>query len=68
MSRKSEWFMVFNVNKERSVSIYGRNSVAKFLRENGCKFDDKRMSLVQGENAVVFKSKSNSFIVEESCD
>ena len=68
MSRKSEWFMVFNVNKSRSVSIYGKYSVARFLRENGCKFDDKRMNLVQGENAVVFKSKTNSFIVEESCE
>ena len=67
MSRKSNYFVIFNVSKVRSITVYGKNTVAKFLRENGCKFDDKKLNLVQGENAIVFQSKNNSFIVEE-CD
>lgn len=68
MSRKTDWFTIWNVEKERSVSVYGRNSVAKFLRENGCKFDDKKLKLIEGDKAIVFKSKQNSFIVEEACE
>lgn len=69
MSRKSEYYTIYNVGKERELSVYGKNTVAKFLRENGCKFDDKKINLVQGEMAVVFKNKNgNAFIVEETAN
>lgn len=67
MSRASNYFTVFNVQKERQLSVYGRYTVAKFLRENGCKFDDKKLNLVKGDVAIVFQSRNgNSFIVEEA--
>lgn len=66
MSRKTNWFLIWNVTKERSVSVYGKNSVARFLRENGCKFNDKRLNLIEGDKAIVFNSRNNSFIVEEA--
>ena len=67
VSRQSTYFTIFNVSKERSLSVYGRNTVAKFLRENGCRFDDKKLNMVTGDNAVVFNAKNgNSFIVEEA--
>ena len=66
MSRKSQYFIINDVNNERSLTVYGRNTVAKFLRENGCKFDDKKLKLIEGEMAIVFKSRINSFIVEEA--
>jgi len=67
MSRKSNYFIVYNVRGGYNVTAYGRNTVAQLLRENDCKFDDKKLNLVQGENAIVFNSKTgNSFIVEEA--
>ena len=69
MSRKANYFIIFNVSSDRSLTVFGRNTVAKFLRENDCRFDDKKLSSVEGENAVVFTSrKGNSFVVEEACD
>lgn len=51
------------------IRAYGKNTVMKYLRDNGCRFDDKRINLVQGENALVFKNRrGNTFIVEEAAD
>ena len=66
MSRKTNWFVIWNVQKERSVSVYGKNSVARFLRENGCKFNDKKLNLIEDDRAIVFNGRGNSYIVEES--
>lgn len=69
MSRKTQYFVINNVATGRSLTVYGRNTVAKFLRENGCKFDDKKLLSIEGEKAVVFKNRNgNSFIVEEAVD
>lgn len=69
MSRKTNYFVIFNVDKQASLTVYGRNTVAKYLRENGCKFNDKKLLLIGGENAIVFSNKrGQSFIIEEACD
>lgn len=69
MSRKTQYYVIYNVATGRPLSAYGRNTVAKFLRENGCRFDDKKLKSIEGEKAVVFKNRNgNSFIVEEAVD
>lgn len=67
MSRKSSYFVIFNVSKERSLTVYGRNTVGKYLRENGCRFNDKKLQLIGGDKAIVFINRNgDSFIVEEA--
>lgn len=69
MSRDARYFIIHNMHYETTIRVYGKNTVAKCLRDNGCKFDDKKVNLIQGENALVFKNRKGwTFIVEECAD
>lgn len=69
MSRNSQYFVIHNLKYSSVIKVFGRNTVAKYLRDNGCRFDDKKLNAIKGENALVVANRyGDSFIVEVSAD
>ena len=68
MSRASQYFVIHNLKYSSVIRVYGKNTVAKYLRDNGCRFNDKQLAVIKGENAIVFNNRDGeTFIVEEAC-
>ena len=69
MSRASQYFVIHNLKYSSVIRVYGKNTVAKYLRDNGCRFNDKQLAVIKGENALVVNNRhGDTFIVEECAD
>ena len=69
MSRNARYYIVHNLAYGSIIRIYGMNTLAQYLREKDCKFDDKLLRLVRGRNSIDFISKLGiTYSVEEALD
>jgi len=69
MGRGSQFYIIHNMRYGTCFTAYGKNTVATYLRRNGCRFNDHKLNAVIGDQAVVFSNRQGeTYIVEEKFD